>query len=206
MGLVEVDQRPVLAGDAHQFGQVHDLAGHGEDRVGHDQPWRAGLEPRHLLVQVGNVVVGVADVADAEAGQAVDDAGVVVAVGEHLIAPTAQAGERPLVRHEPRGEQHRLGVAQEVGDLFLEGAVFGDGAVEQPATGAAGAVALQRVAGGLHDLRVPGQAQVVVGPEHQGFAAADADDGTVERIVGDEIGADALLGPGEADFNGRDAP
>jgi hypothetical protein len=69
------------------------------------------------------------------------------------------------------GEDEGVLVLHPVGDLALELKVQRQRAVHEAGSGQAGAVALERVAGGCLDARVAGQAQVVVRPERDALLA-----------------------------------
>ena len=68
--------------------------------------------------------------------------------------------------------------------------------VEQPRAGQAGAVALERVARALHDARVGGQAEVVVGAEHDALGALHLDDRRGGRLERAEVRQQVRLAGG----------
>ena len=66
-------------------------------------------------------------------------------------------------------------------------------AVEEPGTGAAGAVLLQRLHAGLDNLGVDGQAQIVVGAQHDATLALHDDLGILTGLQSVEVGIHALF-------------
>ena len=78
----------------------------------------------------------------------------------------------------------------------LELEVQVDRAVEQARAGQAGAVALERVAGALHDALVGGQPEVVVGAEHDPLGALHLDDRAGRALEHAEVGQQVGLAGG----------
>ena len=69
----------------------------------------------------------------------------------------------------------------------------GQGAVEEPGAGAAGAVLLQRLDAGGDDVRVHREAQVVVAAQHDAALALHDDLGVLAGLQCVEVGIDALF-------------
>ena len=94
-----------------------------------------------------------------------------------------------------RGDERLLG-AHPLGDLLLELEVQRDRAVEQARAGQPGAVLRQRVVRGLDDALVGGQAEVVVGAEHDPLGALHLDDGAGRALERAEVGQHVGLARG----------
>ena len=181
----------VFLAQAHQVGQRGDVALHRVHAV-HDDEFRgvAGGEPEFLL-QVRHVVVAeLAHLAETQAA-AVDDAGVVQGVQEDESAAEAQASHDAQVHLETGAVGHRGLLAHELGELRLQLFVEVEGAVEEAAAGAAGAVFLYRFDGGLLETGVVGKSQIGVGAEHQDLGAVShGDEGVLTGGDGAVVGID----------------
>ena len=88
-----------------------------------------------------------------------------------------QGGDQAEVGVVAGGEDEAVFLAEKLGEGGLELLVQVERAVQEPAAGAAGAVAVQGAGGRLEHLGVVGQAEVVVGPEHDPLLAFDDDHG-----------------------------
>jgi hypothetical protein len=106
----------------------------------------------------------------------------------------------------PSEDERPLG-AHPLRELLFELEVQPGGPVEQPRAGEAGPVALECVARPLHHRRVLGEAEVVVGPEHDPLGPFHLHHGSrgglQDAEVGQQIGLaggrellDPLVGPG----------
>ena len=193
VGVVHHDPGAVLSGQTHDIGQVRDVTAHGEHAVGDDQG-SGGLG--HLLqapLQVRHVVVLVAEhLAEAEPG-AVVDAGVVLPIQDHIVAPAHQGGDDPKIRLEARGEGHHRLLAEELGELRLQFQVHGQGAVQKPGAGAARAEFFESADARLHHLRAAGEAQVVVGAQHDPALSLHDDLRPLPGLQSPKVGVDALV-------------
>ena len=101
--------------------------------------------------------------------------------------------ERAHVGLVAGGEDDRAVGPHPVGDLLLELEVQRRRAVEQARAGQAGAVALQGVAGALHDALVAREAEVVVGAQHDPRGALHLHDGARGPLDRAEVGEDVGL-------------
>ena len=177
-GVRLVDHQPgaVAPAELDDRRQVAEVALHREDAVDDHQHAAAVagralehlLELRHLVVAEG-AQLGARELA------AVEDRGVVGGVADHRVAGAEDRADAADVGLVAGGEDDRLLGLHPLGELALELEVKRGGAVEQPRAGEPGAVGLERVAGGLLDPRVAGQAEVVVGAEHDRLAPLHLD-------------------------------
>ena len=110
---------------------------------------------------------------------AVDDRGVVQLVEVDHLAAADEPGDQAEVGGVAGREDEAGFLAQELGQGVLELLVQVERAVQEPAAGAARAVAAEGPAGGLEHLRMVGQAEVVVRPQHDPLLAVDDDDGVL---------------------------
>ena len=119
----------------------------------------------------------------------------VAGVADHRVAGLEDRADRAEVRLVAGGEDDRVLGPHPLGQLALELDVQRRRAVQQARAGDPGAVGLERVAGGLLDPLVAGQAEVVVGAEHDRLAALHLDHraglGGEQAEVGEEV---VLLG------------
>ena len=153
--------------DARQVGEV---ALHREDAVHDDDHASIVVDGLDLVLQISHVVVAeLVVLAEAQAA-AVDDARVIQAVEQGDVEAAEQAREDAEIDLEAGGKGQRGLALHEFGQAFLELHVEVERAVEQARAGATGAVHGQRRRGGGLDLRVAGEAEVVVGAQHHELA------------------------------------
>ena len=98
----------------------------------------------------------------------------VLPVADHIVPHPHQGADNAQVGLEPRGEGHHILLPEKVSHFSFKVQVQLQGTVEQAAAAAAGAVFRQGRLGGGLDIRVGGQTQVVVGPQHDAPAALHA--------------------------------
>ncbi len=188
VGVVHHDGGVVLGGQGRDAGQVGDVARHAEDAVDGDQLARlgaallqAGLQGLHV------VMVEAHELAEAQQA-AVDDAGVVLAVGDDVLAAADQGADDAQVGLEAGGVEDGGLLADQGGQLRLQLQVDVQRAVEEARAGAAAAVLVDGRLDGLLDLRVVGQAEVAVGAHHDDLAAIERDLGILRGADGPEVG------------------
>ena len=107
---------------------------------------------------------------------AVEDRGVIAGVDDHRVAGREDRAERADVGLVAGREDDRVLGVHPLRDLALEVEVQRDRAVEQARAGQAGAVAVQRVLRAPQHALVAGQAEVVVGAQHDPLRALHLDD------------------------------
>jgi len=152
--------------------------------------------------KVGHVAVGVAVALRLAQAHAVDDRGVVERVGDDRVLFAQQRFEQATVGVEAGGVEDGVLGAEEVGDGLFQLLVQVLGAADEAYRGHAEAVGVERVLGGGDDVRVVGQAQVVVGAEVQhGAAVGEGDLGRL-RAGDDALGLEQPLGADGLQFVG----
>ncbi len=123
-------------------------------------------------------------------------------------ASVHQGGDDAQVGLVACGEHQRGLHAQELRDLVLQPLVQVGGAVEEAGAGEGSAVLVDGVAGRLEDAGVTGQAEVVVGAQHDDAPAVDLGLGAVVTVQGLEEGIEpdgaGLFGELEALHLGED--
>ena len=123
--------------------------------------------------------------ADGEA-RAVVDAGVVLPVEVDRVALAREGRQDAEVDLEARRKRHAGRLFHEDGEALFQLDVDVERAVQEAAAGAAGAVLPDGLDRALLDLRMRGQAEVVVRPQHDHLAAAHRDDRVLARLDGPE--------------------
>ena len=150
-----------------------------------------------LRLQVGHVVVLVAQPLGLAEPDAVDDRGVVQLVGDDRVLGAQDRLEQAAVGVPARGVEDRVLGAQELGDRPLELLVRLLRAADEADRGHAVAPAVERLVRRLHDLGMIGQAEVVVRAHVQNIGRpCDAD----VRLLGRGEHALALEEAGRADL------
>ncbi len=152
--------------------QRRDVALHREDAVDDHQHAAAVAlcASEHLLELLQPVVAEGAQLRAREQA-AVEDRGVVAGVGDHGVADAEDRAERAEVGLVAGREHERVLAAHPLGDLRLQFEVQRRGAVQRARAGEAGAVAVQRVLRAGEHALVAGEAEVVVGAQHDPLRA-----------------------------------
>ena len=191
-----VDQEPCPMGPAEldRPRQVADVALHREDPVDDDEDAAAvlGGAAEHLLQLVHPVVAERSELRPGEAA-AVEDRGVVAGVADHGVARLEDRADAPDVGLVAGRVDDRVLLAHPLRQLALELEVQWSGPVQQARSGDAGAERLEGVAGPLLDPLVAGQAQVVVGAEHDRLAPLHLDHRPRRRGQQPKVGEQVVL-------------
>ena len=163
-------------------GQVGDVAVHGEHAVGGDQAEARAGGLGQLGLEVGHVVVQVAEALGFAEADAVNDAGVVQFVGDDGVLRPEQRLEQAAVGVEAGGVEDRVFGAEELAELGLELLVDALRAADEAHAGQAVAPLVDRRLGRRGHGRMLRQAQVIVGAqvEHR-LAVGHADGGALRR-------------------------
>ena len=210
VAVVDQDERAVAVGERADLPELRDMAVHREDAVGRDQ-----LEPRTvglgLLQPVLELVhVGIGEAVASRLGQpdAVDDRGVVEAVGDDRVLFAHQRLEHAAVGVEAGGEHDRVVLAEVFRDRQLELAMQRLRPADEPNRGHAEAERVHRLPGRGDDLGMVGEAEVIVGAEidHVARAAGRGDADMSALRAGEQ--ALALEKAGSVDLveGGADVP
>ena len=188
VGIVHHDPRAVLPGQPADLRQLGDVAAHGEHAVGNDQHAAFAVDLLQNAFQLRHVTVAVTQhftIAHLAAGI---DAGVVFLVADHIVVAVHQGGDNAHVGLESGAEGDNTALAQELGQLRLQLQMQLQRSVKEPGAGAAGTVFLQRLDACLDDLRMDGQAQIVVGAQHDPALSLHGDLHILAGLQGVEIG------------------
>ena len=120
MGFVDQQHRVVLVGELGEARERGEVAVHAEERVGDDQPAAevAGVA-EHRFERVA-IAVRIDEARGPGEAAAVDQAGVVLGVGEDGVAFVHQRGDRAGVGGEAGGEDERRFGAFEFGEPAFE--------------------------------------------------------------------------------------
>ncbi len=124
---------------------------------------------------------------------AVVNRGVGLPVAQHIVPRSDKGAENAKVGLESGGKGYNTVLAQEIRQFLLEDLVQNQGAVEQTGAGAAGSVFRQGLLGGLDDLRHGGQAEIVVGAEHNPALSLHDDLCVLAGLKLAEVGEQLLL-------------
>src|SRR5664280_2070705 len=122
---------------------------------------------------------------------AVVDAGMVLPVEVDRVSLTRERGQDAEVDHETRRKRHARRLFHEDGETLFQLDVDVERAVQKAAAGAAGPVFPDGLDRALLDLRMRGQAEVVVRTQHDHLAAAHRDDRVLAGLDGPEEGEEA---------------
>ena len=180
--IVHHHQRAVLLGEVADRGQVGDIAVHGEHAVGGDQAETRAGGLGQLGIEVGHVVVQVAEPLGFAQADAVNDAGVVQLIGNDRVLRPEQRLEQAAVGVEAGGVKDGVFGAEELADLGLELLVDALGAADEADAGHAVAPLVNGRLRRRRDRRMLRQPQVIVGAqvEHR-LAVGHADGGALGR-------------------------
>ena len=173
--LIHVDARAVRLGKLQRAAQVGDVAFHAEDAFGNDEDLLVRRAVLQAPLEVFHIVMTEPHRARRRPQRAFHQAGVQVVVADHDIALLGEGRERGVVGLESGAENDGGFFMNQGGQLRFELDVQVQRAVEQARTAAAAAVLADGLRGGLIDLGVGDQAEVIVRPEHQHFALPHAD-------------------------------
>ena len=174
VGIVHHDQGVVLLGEVADRFERGQEAVHREDAVRDDDLaagrvlLRGGLD--QLRFEVRHVLVGVAEALGLAEPDAVDDGRVVQGVGDDGVFRAEEGLEHAAVGVEAAGEQDGVLGAEERRDTLFQCQVQVLGAADEADAGHAEAALVHGGLGRGDDVRVVGEAQVVVGAEVQHVA------------------------------------
>ena len=124
------------------------------------------------LLQLVHVGVGEAIALGLAEADAVDDGGVVQRIGDDRVLCPEQRLEQAAIRVEAGGEEDRIVLAEPARDPLLESAVQGLRPADEAHRGHAEAELVERFARRRDDLRMVGEAEIVVGAEVKELALA----------------------------------
>ena len=131
-----------------------------------------GVGLLEAILELIHVRIGEAIALGLAEPHAVDDRGVVEAVGNDRVLLVEQRLEHAAIGVETGGEHDRVVLAQMLGDRLLELTMQRLRAANEAHRGHAEAEFVHRAARRRDDVRVIGEAKVIVGAEVDGFADA----------------------------------
>ena len=195
--LVDHQPRAVALAQLADLAQRRDVALHREDAVDDDQH-AAAVAARALqgLLQFVQAVVPEGAQLRAREHAAVEDRGVVAGVGDHGVTGCEDRAQRADVGLVAGREDDRVLGTDPLGDLALELEVQRDRAVQQARSRQACSVAVQRILRAAQHALVAGQAEVVVGAQHDPLGSLHLDDRHRRRGEQMEVGEDVRLARG----------
>mmetsp|Transcript_78788 Transcript_78788/g.219008 ORF Transcript_78788/g.219008 Transcript_78788/m.219008 type:complete len:389 (-) Transcript_78788:393-1559(-) len=202
MAFVDAEQRVVAVAQRADLVELGDGAVHREHAVGeHQREARAlGLRFLEAALQVGQVVVLIAPALGLAQPDAIDDGGVVQCVADDGVLLAEQGLEQAAVGVEGRGIEDGVLAADEAGDALLQRLVQVLGAADEAHRRQAEAMSAQRLVRRLDDLRMAGQAQVVVGTEVDDLAAVGRLHHRALRRGDDALGLEEASGADAVEF------
>ena len=217
VGVVDVEQRAVLARDGGERADVRRVAGHAVDAVHADQAGRVALGAQQLVEVVG---VLEAEALDRRAARAGDLAAVVDRlVGARVEEDRARGGQQRDHGHvdvRDRRQDERVLAAEQLGEARLD-LLVEDRAAEQARPARMGAPRVEVGGDRVDDLAVEVEAEVVARREVGQPVVADADHAAVD-LVDDRVhhrvrglerrevaaGLEPVLDPWAVGFRGSD--
>ena len=174
MAIVDHDEGAVALGEVADLAELRDVAVHREDAVGGDEleARAVGLRLLQLRFEIVHVGIGEAVAFRLAEPDAVDDRGVVERVGDDRVLGLEQRLEHAAIGVEAGGEEDRVVLAEPARDPLLELAVQRLRAADEAHRGHAEAEFVERLARRRDELRVVGEAEIVVGAEVEHLALA----------------------------------
>ncbi len=116
VAVVDHHHRVVLVRQFTDLVQLGDIAVHGEDAVGRDQSIAHGLGFPQLRLQVGHVVVAIAETLGLAKTHAINDARVIQLIGDDRILGAKQRFEQAAIGVEAGRVEDRIVHPQESTD------------------------------------------------------------------------------------------
>jgi len=168
--VVDHDDRVVSVGEVADLSQPGEVTIHREHPVGGDEPAPCAFALGQARFELVHIAVGVAQPLGLAEADTVDDRRVVERVGDHGVLGTEQRLEQAAVGVEARVIEDRVLGAQELAQAILQALVDLLRAANKPHRRQPIAPFVKRSMGGGKDLRVVGQAKVIVGAEVEHLA------------------------------------
>ena len=174
MAVVDKDHRAVAVGEARDLFQPGDVSVHREHAVGRDElePGARAVRLLEAVLELVHIRVGEAIAFGLREADAVDDRGVVEAVGNDCVGFVEQRLEHAAVGVETGGEDDRVLLAEVAGDRMLELAMERLRAADEAHGRHAEAELVHCVLRRGDHLGMIGEAEVIVGAEIDRFARA----------------------------------
>ena len=152
-----------------------DVAVHREHTVGDDKTETAALCILQLLLKVGHVGIGIAETLCLAETHAVDDGSMVQSIGDDGIIGTEQRLKHATVGVEASSIKDGVFRAEELSNLGFQLLVEVLATADEADRGHTEATGVHAVLGGLDQLRVVGQAEVVISAEVEAHFATNHD-------------------------------
>ena len=191
--IVDHDERVVLLGEVADGLQVGEDPVHREDAVSRDEADARVLRLHQPGLQVGHVVVRIAQALRLGEPDAVDDARVVQGVADHRVALLEKRLEEPAVGVEARRVEDGVLGAEEARDADLQLLVDVLGPADETHGGHAVSMPVEPLPCRLDDPRMIGEAEVVVRAEVQHLAPALYADDRALRALDDALALEQPL-------------
>ena len=180
----------LLQGD--DFGQGSQVAFHGEDAVHDDEFHGILLATLEFELQVGHVVVLVAELLGHRQTAAVDDGGMVAVVADDVVVRTEECRDDATVDRKACGDTKGIVLTNEFCQFAFELDMYVERTVEEAASGTSAAIFAHGLHTGFDDAVVAGEGGIGIAAEHDDVVSCHVHFGTLLALDGTEIGVKAF--------------
>ena len=193
MAIVDQNQRAIAVGEGADFLQFGDIAVHREHAIGGDElePRAAAIGFLQAVFEFVHVRIGEAIALGLRKPHAVDDRGVVEAVGDDRVLFVEQRLEHAAIGVETGGERDRVVLTQVFGDRLFELAMERLRAADEAHRGHAEAEFGHSATRRGDHVGVIGETEIIVGAEIDRLARArlrrDMDAPALDRSAGARV-------------------
>ena len=181
----------MLVGQIADRQEVGDDPIHRKDAIGSDHPEPLAFGFFQPRFEIGHVVVLVAVSLGFAEAHAIDDGGVVQFIGDDGVFRAEQGFEKSAVGVEGRGIENRVFGAEKRAERTFEVLVDLLGAADEAHAGHAVAPVVERFVRSPDDLRMIGQAKIIVGAEIEHLAAGAGGQARLLRGGDDALGLES---------------
>lgn len=192
MGIIDHQADAILLTEGDDLGQGSNITFHAEKAINNEQLAFIGREALQNTLQMVHIIVAEAlNLAAGEEG-AIDNAGMILFVEDDNVILANDRADRAEVDLHAGGIDQGSVLAHPGSGFSFKLFMQAEVAIEETRTGAAGAVAIDGVDGGLAHFGMGGQTKVIVRAAHDDAPAFVDDLGALVLIQGDEKGVVTL--------------
>ena len=157
MSLIDHHIGIVLASQAHNLGQIGDVALHGEHAIGNDELHGLGVAARQLMLQRGHITMPI--LARRREGEAapLDDGGVVEFITDDVVFTSCHTRHYTEIGLKTRGVYHHILLAHPTCQLMLQLQMEVDSAIEEARACTPCAILARSLNRGLYHSRMIGE-------------------------------------------------